>query len=95
MDLAADDIDVTVVNPGFVDTPLTRKNDFPMPFLMQVDEAADRIVKNIEARPRHYSFPLRLSALLSLSKILPGVWQKLVAPGATVPASDSEGDVSK
>jgi short-subunit dehydrogenase len=95
MDLAADDIDVTVVNPGFVDTPLTRKNDFPMPFLMQVDEAADRIVKNIEARPRHYSFPLRLSALLSLSKFLPGVWQKMVAPGATVPASDSEGDVSK
>jgi short-subunit dehydrogenase len=95
MDLAADDIDVTVVNPGFVDTPLTRKNDFPMPFLMQVDEAAERIVKNIAARPRQYSFPLRLSALLSLSKILPGVWQKMVAPGAAAPAKNSEEGVSK
>ncbi len=95
MDLAADDIDVTVVNPGFVDTPLTRKNDFPMPFLMQVDEAAERIVKNIAARPRQYSFPLRLSALLSLSKILPGVWQKMVAPDAAMPAKDSGEGVSK
>jgi short-subunit dehydrogenase len=95
MDLAADDIDVTVVNPGFVDTPLTRKNDFPMPFLIQVDEAAERIVKNIEARPRHYSFPLRLSALLSLSKILPGVWQKMVALGTAIPEQDSEEGVSK
>lgn len=95
MDLAAEDIDVTVVNPGFVDTPLTRKNDFPMPFLMQVDEAAERIVKNIEARPRRYSFPLRLSILLSLSKILPGVWQKMVAPDTAMPAKDSGEEASK
>ena len=95
MDLAADDIDVTVVNPGFVDTPLTRKNDFPMPFLMQVDEAAERIVKKIAARPRQYSFPLRLSVLLSLSKILPGVWQKMVTPGTATPEQDSGEGVSK
>ncbi|MBT8435600.1 MAG: SDR family NAD(P)-dependent oxidoreductase [Gammaproteobacteria bacterium] len=95
MDLATEDIDVTVVNPGFVDTPLTRKNDFPMPFLMQVDEAAERIVKNIAARPRKYSFPLRLSALLSLSKILPGVWHKMVAPSAAAPAKEPGEGVSK
>lgn len=95
MDLAAEDIDVTVVNPGFVDTPLTRKNDFPMPFLMQVEEAAERIVKNMAARPKHYSFPLRLSALLSLSKLLPGVWQKMVAPSAAAPTGNSEEGVSK
>ncbi|MDH3218000.1 MAG: SDR family NAD(P)-dependent oxidoreductase [Gammaproteobacteria bacterium] len=80
IDLASENIDVTVVNPGFVDTPLTRKNDFPMPFLMDVDEAASRIVKNIEARPRSYSFPLRLSAMLFVSKLMPGLWQKMVAP---------------
>ncbi len=80
LDLAAEGIDITTVNPGFVDTPLTRKNDFPMPFLMDVDQAAARIVKNIESRPLSYSFPLRLSAMLALSKLLPGVWQKMVAP---------------
>ncbi len=80
VDLAAENIDVSVVNPGFVDTPLTRKNDFPMPFLMEVDEAARRIAANLESRPRSYSFPLRLSALLSLSKLMPRWWQKMVAP---------------
>ena len=95
MDLAADDIDVTVVNPGFVDTPLTRKNDFPMPFLMPVDEAATRIIKNIAARPRTYSFPLRLSALLLLSKLMPGLWQKMVAPKTEIPANQSKESTGK
>ena len=80
IDLAPENIDVTVVNPGFVDTPLTRKNDFDMPFLMSVDEASNRILKNIESRPRTYSFPRRLSALLAISKIMPSVWQKMVTP---------------
>jgi len=95
MDLATEDIDVTVVNPGFVDTPLTRKNNFPMPFLMPVDEAATRIIKNIAARPRTYSFPLRLSALLLLSKLMPGLWQKMVAPKTEVPAKQSEEGAGK
>ena len=95
IDLASEDIDVTVVNPGFVDTPLTRKNDFPMPFLMPVDEAATRIIKNIAARPRTYSFPLRLSALLLLSKLMPGLWQKMVAPKTDIPANQSEESAGK
>ena len=95
IDLAADDIDVTVVNPGFVDTPLTRKNDFPMPFLMPVDEAATRIIKNIAARPRTYSFPLRLSALLLLSKLMPGLWQKMVAPKTDIQPKQSEEGAGK
>jgi len=78
LDLVPDNIDVTVVNPGFVDTPLTQKNDFDMPFLMSADKAAENILKKIESRPRHYSFPGRLSALLTLSKWAPGIWQKMV-----------------
>lgn len=91
IDLAAENIDVTVVNPGFVDTPLTRQNDFSMPFLMDVDDAASRIVSNIASRPRSYSFPLRLSALLFLSKLIPAGWQKMVArkPDDTVPESST------
>lgn len=79
IDLAAENIDVSVVNPGFVDTPLTRKNDFDMPFLMDVDEAARRILARLDSRPRQYSFPKRLSALLLLSKLAPSLWQKMVA----------------
>lgn len=79
IDLAAENIDVTVVNPGFVDTPLTRKNDFEMPFLMDVDQAANRIIKNIASRPRVYSFPKRLRGLLLISKLFPSLWQKMVS----------------
>ena len=57
IDLAPENIDVSVINPGFVDTPLTRKNDFEMPFLMDVEDAARRIVARLPARPRSYSFP--------------------------------------
>lgn len=79
IDLIPDSVDVTVVNPGFVDTPLTRKNNFDMPFLMDVDQAASRIIKNIASRPRVYSFPKRLQCLLLISKLFPSVWQKMVS----------------
>ncbi|MFA9419353.1 MAG: SDR family NAD(P)-dependent oxidoreductase [Gammaproteobacteria bacterium] len=79
IDLAPENIDVSVVNPGFVDTPLTRENDFDMPFLMDVDDAAQRIVNQIESRPRNYSFPKRLRALLLISRLMPQAWQKLVS----------------
>ena len=82
IDLAADGIDVTVVNPGFVDTPLTRKNDFPMPFLMDADRAARLIVRGLVARPLRLDFPRRLKFLLGLSRWLPGLWCKWFAPAA-------------
>jgi len=87
LDLAPEKIDVSVVNPGFVDTPLTRKNDFEMPFLMEADEAAQRIVARLQSRPRHYSFPKRLSLLLGLSKLAPSLWQKIVTTDKKTPAS--------
>jgi len=78
IDLAHENIDVSVINPGFVDTPLTRRNDFDMPFLMNVDDAARLIARKMQARPRTYSFPFRLSLLLAVSRWFPGLWQKIV-----------------
>ena len=89
IDLAPENIDVTVVNPGFVDTPLTRQNDFSMPFLMDVDVAARRIVKRIEDRPRVYSFPFRLTLLLAVSKLLPSLWQKMMSGQQSNSTTDS------
>jgi len=85
IDLARERIDVSVVNPGFVDTPLTRRNDFAMPFLMGAERAAELIINRLKARPRRYAFPFRLSLLLALSKLFPGLWQKLVAPAEQYP----------
>lgn len=92
LDLAPEKIDVSVVNPGFVDTPLTRKNDFQMPFLMNAEDAAGRIIGKLEGRPRHYSFPKRLSLLLGVSKLLPALWQKAVTTGNAKSSTQREGN---
>ncbi|AEF56195.1 SDR family NAD(P)-dependent oxidoreductase [Marinomonas posidonica] len=80
MDLNADGVDVTCVLPGFVDTPLTRKNTFDMPFLMSSDEAAKRIDQALQGRPYEFAFPKRLSALLWLGRHLPKWWLGKFAP---------------
>jgi short-subunit dehydrogenase len=79
VDLLQTNIDISIVNPGFVDTPLTQKNDFKMPFLMDVDIAANLIVKRMASRPRTCDFPLRLKLMLSLSAWFPGLWGKMVS----------------
>lgn len=62
---------VSVINPGFVETPLTEPNRFPMPFLMGVDEAARRIEKGLTAGRFEIAFPRRFVLLLKLFRILP------------------------
>jgi NAD(P)-dependent dehydrogenase (short-subunit alcohol dehydrogenase family) len=64
-------IRLQVVNPGFIDTPLTRKNDFPMPFLMPMDEAARRVVDGFERSGFEITFPRKLSWLIKLANLLP------------------------
>lgn len=65
-------IDVAVVAPGFVDTPLTHKNDFRMPFLLSANSAALAIIDGLEkgrseiSPPRRLTVPLRLLASLPL-----------------------------
>jgi NAD(P)-dependent dehydrogenase (short-subunit alcohol dehydrogenase family) len=78
LDLHSEKIDITTVLPGFVKTPLTAKNNFSMPFLLDSDEAASRIIKGIAKRPRTVSFPKRLSSLLKLSHWFPNFWRKMV-----------------
>lgn len=70
-DLARRGIRVTAVNPGFVKTPLTDKNTFPMPFLMEADRAAGIIVKGMEKQKREIHFPWQFSWTMKLLRILP------------------------
>jgi NAD(P)-dependent dehydrogenase (short-subunit alcohol dehydrogenase family) len=60
-----------VVNPGFIDTPLTRKNAFPMPFLMPIEEAARRAVAGFETGGFEIVFPRRLAWILKCVNSLP------------------------
>ncbi|WP_299397268.1 SDR family NAD(P)-dependent oxidoreductase [Pelagibius sp.] len=60
-----------VVNPGFVQTPLTDKNDFPMPFLMPADAAAEAFFRGLESQRFEIVFPRRFVYLMKLLKLLP------------------------
>ena len=80
LDLSIYNIDVTVVNPGFVETPMTATNDFPMPFLMQVDEAADCIIRGVARRKRKVNFPLRLTLTLKFAAMFPALWFGVIGP---------------
>jgi len=80
IDLAPSNIDVSLISPGFINTPLTQKNDFQMPRLVEVDEACNKIIAAIEGRKRHFSFPLGLSLPLKLMAVLEPLWYRLVVP---------------
>jgi len=78
--LTKHNIDVSVVNPGFVVTPMTAQNDFSMPFLMQADEAAQCIIRGLEKRKRTVNFPFRLWFVLKFAASFPTLWYKYLGP---------------
>lgn len=70
-ELEGSNVEMILVNPGFVDTPLTRKNKFPMPFLMEPEDAATSIVQGLERSKFEIVFPWQMSVLMKLLGILP------------------------
>lgn len=70
-DLKSEGIDVVVVSPGFVKTPLTDRNDFPMPFLVSAEDAASRIVRGLRKGRKEIAFPKRFTWTLKVLGALP------------------------
>lgn len=64
-------IKLSLVNPGFVKSKLTDQNDFKMPFIMDTDDAAKRIVRGLESNAFEITFPKRFTYWLKLFRILP------------------------
>lgn len=62
---------ITVINPGFIRTPLTDKNPFKMPFLMEPEDAAERLLRGIERDWFEVTFPRRFTWALKLMRCLP------------------------
>ena len=70
-DLDRKGIAVSVINPGFVETPLTAQNDFNMPFLMQVPEAARLSIAGLRRRKFEIAYPRRFVFIMKLARLLP------------------------
>jgi NAD(P)-dependent dehydrogenase (short-subunit alcohol dehydrogenase family) len=83
-DFARYGVTITVVNPGFVKTPATDKNDFPMPFLIDTDEAVRHIMRGLETRRFEISFPWQMSGLIHLLQNLP-YWLKFSITRRMIP----------
>jgi NAD(P)-dependent dehydrogenase (short-subunit alcohol dehydrogenase family) len=81
-DLEPRGITVTVVNPGFIKTPLTDRNTFRMPFLMPVDRAVQVMVRDIERDRKESRFPYGFTSFLKLMRVLPyPVYERLIRLG--------------
>ncbi len=71
IDLEPAGLRVTDVQPGFVDTPMTKPNEFPMPFMWDAPKAARYIADRLERAPGIVAFPLPLRFLTRLSQVAP------------------------
>ncbi|RMD62706.1 MAG: SDR family NAD(P)-dependent oxidoreductase [Alphaproteobacteria bacterium] len=72
--LHRDGIGVSVICPGYIRTPMTAVNDFPMPFLMEPDRAAAIIVRGLARNRARIAFPRPLYAAVWLLAALPPAW---------------------
>jgi len=70
-DLLRHNVAVTIINPGFVKTPLTDKNDFEMPFLVDAETSAEHIVRGIEREKFEVHYPWQLSWIFKLLRVIP------------------------
>ncbi|MEX2648271.1 MAG: SDR family NAD(P)-dependent oxidoreductase [Alphaproteobacteria bacterium] len=73
-ELAAKGVGVTVICPGYVDTPMTRANGFPMPMLQDAERAAAIIKRGIERGRARVVFPWPLALAAWLAGTLPPAW---------------------
>ena len=70
IDLRGSGVDVTIIHPGFVKTPLIA-NIRRTPYVMELDHAVKKIVRAIEKRKKRYSFPWQLATLARACKLMP------------------------
>ncbi len=73
-ELRARGVKVVTISPGYIDTPLTRQNRYPMPFLMQADAFADRAFECIEAGASYRVIPWQMGVVATLLRVLPNAW---------------------
>lgn len=71
VDLHGSGVDVTIIHPGFIKTPLTAGREAQMPYLMELDDAVKKIVRAIEKRKKSYAFPWQLATIVRAAMLFP------------------------
>ena len=72
-------VQVITIAPGYVDTPLTRKNRYPMPFLMSASQFADQAYKAITAGDSYRVIPSQMGLVSKLMRVIPNtLWDRIL-----------------
>ena len=83
VELAQRGVGVTIVNPGWVETPIIDKYKGPVPFLMKADKAARIIADGIERGAREVEFPWQMSLLVRTLRLIPNaLYDRMLRPYA-------------
>ena len=67
-------VKVVTICPGYVATPLTRRNRYSMPFLMQPEDFADRAFNAIQEGSRYRVIPWQMGVIAKLLRLMPNAW---------------------
>jgi NAD(P)-dependent dehydrogenase (short-subunit alcohol dehydrogenase family) len=71
IDLIGSGVNVTIIHPGFIKTPLTAGRKADMPFLMDLDFAVNKIIGAIEKQKKSYAFPWQLATIVRVAMVMP------------------------
>lgn len=80
IELKQRNIDLSFVEPGFVATPMSAANDFPMPFMLSTAQAVEFILKGMRRRKAVISFPKALAWPLIIGSIFGSAWRSWIGP---------------
>ncbi len=83
LELSETPIHAMAICPGFIRTPLTERNNFSMPFLMDCEHACKLMQQAIERRRRRYVFPLPMAVAAQLARLAPQSILRLLLPSPT------------
>ena len=64
-------LDIKIINPGFVRTPMTDVNSFPMPMMIEADVAARALARGLQSKKFEIHFPRRFTILMKILRALP------------------------
>lgn len=82
LDVQHQGVAVTIIQPGFIKTPLTSGRKNKLPFLMELEDALPLFVKAIEKRKKFAAFPWQLATFVRLGRIFPAFLYDKIAGGA-------------
>ena len=71
LDVQGKGISVTIIQPGFIRTPLTANRTHRMPYLMELDDAIPHFIRAIEKKKKFAAFPWQLATIVRAGKIMP------------------------